>query len=323
MNKLEKIVITAGLSLVVGLSAAVFWPKPEVVVVDIRTVRIGQIGNSVSYAPFYVAKANKKFEEAAAEYGYKVSYTTFENGAQANAAFLNNQIDAVFMSDIVPVIQAKAQKIPVFIGNVSCTYVEELMIPQDSTIKTLEEMRDRKIIVRTGTSNHYNLRKNLASVGVNTNDYAITDMTTREAIAAMKESNVDGWAVNSPYTELGELSHYMRRLPRGEAKAYSILVVRDAFKLQKAKAFVDLLNVVDEAKAWIPFNEITAITITANEMDMPVPVIQKAFFRHNWGAKLDEAAVNIMQPFADFMREQKMIDNAVDIRGTLIRSNLD
>ncbi|MBY0428147.1 MAG: hypothetical protein K2Q32_02890, partial [Alphaproteobacteria bacterium] len=158
---------------------------------------------------------------------------------------------------------------------------------------------------------------------VTPNDYATVDMNTREAIAAVKNGEVDGWASNSPYTELGELNHYMRPLPKGEAKAYSIVVVRDAFKVQKAKAFVDLINVIDETKTWIPFNEITAITITAEELDMPVEVIRRAFFRHNWGMKLNEAAVNIMQPYADFLREQKVIDNAVDIRGTLIKTNLD
>lgn len=323
MNKLEMIVVTAGLSLVIGLSAAVFWPKPKVEVVDLRVVRIGRVGQSVSYAPFYVAKQNKKFEEAFGEYGYKVEYSTFNTPEEVNMAFLNDQVDAVFESDIVPVIMAKAQKLPVFIAQVSATYQEQLLIPTDSTIKTIEEMRDRKVIVQKGSSNHYNLRKMLAVVGVTPNDYAITEMPTREAIAAMKEGTVDGWAVNSPYAELGELSRYMRILPKSEAKAYCVLVVRDSFKAKKAKAFLDLVNVLDEAKAWIPFNEITAITITANEMDMPIEVIRKAFFRHNWGAKLDESAVNIMQPFADFMRDQKMIDDAVDIRGTLIKSNLD
>ncbi len=323
MNILEKIVVTAGLSLVIGLSAIVFWPKPEVVVIDIRKVRIGRIGQSVSYAPFYVARKNGKFEEAFSEYGYKVEYMTFADGAEANAALLNDQVDAVFESDIVPAIVAKDKKMPIFIAGVSSTYLEEIMIPTESTIKTIEEMRDRKVIVKPGSSNHYNLRKMLAVVGVNPNDYAITDMSTREAIAAMKNLDVDGWATNSPYIELGELSHYMRTLPKGEAKAYSIVVVRDAFKADKAKAFVDLINVIDEAKIWIPLNEITAVTITADELNMPVPAIRKAFFRHNWGAKLDESAVNIMQPFADFIREQKIIDDTVDIRGTLIKTNLD
>ncbi len=323
MNNLEKAVVIGGLSLVIGLSTAVFWPKPEVVVVDLRTVRIGRVGQSVSYAPFYVAKHNKKFEEAFAEYGYKVEYSTFSTPEEVNMAFLNDQIDVVFESDIVPVILAKAQKLPVFIAQVTSTYQEQLMIPTDSTIKTVEEMRNRKVIVQTNSSNHYNLRKMLGVVGVTPNDYAITEMPVREGIAAMKEGSVDGWAVNSPYAELGELNRYMRALPKSEAKAYSILVVRDAFKAQKAKAFVDLINVVDEAKAWIPFNEITAITITANEMSMPIEVIRKAFWRHNWGAKLDESAVNIMQPFADFLREQKAIDDAVDIRGTLIKTTLE
>jgi sulfonate transport system substrate-binding protein len=323
MNTLEKAVIAVGISLVVGLSALVFWPKPEVVVVDLRTVRIGRIGNFVSYAPFYVAKHQNKFEEAFGEYGYKVEYQTFEGGAEANTALLNDQVDVVFESDIVPAIIGKAEKLPIFIANVSGTYLEEIMIPTDSTIKTIEEMRDRKVIVKTGSSNHYNLRKALSVVGVNVNDYAITEMPIRAAIAAIKNQGVDAWAANSPYIELGELSHYMRPLPKGEAKAYSIIVVRDAFKAQKVKAFIDLMNIIDDTKAWIPFNEITAVTITANELEMPVEVIRKAFFRHNWGVKLDEAAVNIMQPFADFIREQKMIDDAVDIRLQLIRQNLD
>jgi sulfonate transport system substrate-binding protein len=323
MNTLEKIVVTVGITLVIGLSAAVFWPKEKAVVVDIRTVRIGYLGSSVSYAPFYVAKQNKKFEEAFAQYGYKVEYINFENGDDANVALLNDQVDAVFEYDLVPVILAKAQRLPVFIANVSATYLQEVMLPMGSSIKTVEEMRDRKVIVQTGSSNHFNLRKNLAVVGVNPNDYGIVEMPTRDAIAAMKNETADAWAVNSPWAELSELNRYARPLPKAEAKAYSILVVRDAFKAQKAKAFLDLMNVLDEAKAWIPYNEITAVTITAGELTMPAEVIKKAFLRHNWGAKLDESAVNIMQPFADFMRDQKMIDNAVDIRVQLIKSTLD
>ncbi len=323
MNSLEKIVVTAGLSLVIGLSLLVFWPKPEAVVIDIRTVRVGRIGNSVSYAPLYVAMSHKKFEEAFAEYGYKVEYQTFGNAQEANAALMNSQVDVVFESDLVSAVLAGAQKIPVFIAQVNCTYREEIMIPTNSSIKTIEEMRDRKVIVRRGSSNHYNLQKSLAAAGVNPHDYAIVDMSTHDAIAAMKDETVDAWAATSPSIELGELNLYMRALPKGEAKAYSVMVVRDAFKVQKTKAFVDLLNVIDEAKAWIPYNDITAITITAQAMDLPMEVVRHAFMRHNWGVKLDEAAVNIMQPFADFMSEQKMIDDTVDIRGQLVRINLD
>lgn len=323
MNKLEIAVISIGLTFVLGVSAAVFWPKPKPVIVDLRVVRIGTIGQSVSYAPYYVAKQNQKFEEAFSNYGYKVEYKQFESEAEANFALDNDQIDAVFESEVGPVILAKAHHVPVFIANVTSTYLEEVMIPTESTIKTIEEMRSRKVIVTPGSSNHFNLRKNLNTVGVGPEDYALTDMPVHDAIAAMKDNTVDGWAVSSPFIELAELNHYARALPKGEAKAYSLLIVREAFKTGKAKAFVDLMNVVDEAKAWIPFNEITAVTITAEAMGMPVDVIKKAFFRHNWGAKLDEATVNILQPYADFLRELHMIDNAVDIRGTLVKTNLD
>ncbi|NDE91299.1 MAG: hypothetical protein EB059_09240 [Alphaproteobacteria bacterium] len=323
MNALEKIVVTAGLSLVVGLSLLVFWPKEAAVEVDLRTVRIGTIGTSVSYAPFYAAKHNKKFEEAFAVYGYKVDYLTFENASDANHAFLNNQVDAIFEADLIPVILAKAQQIPVFIAGVSATYMEELMVPWGSNIKTIDDMRTRKIIMQPGTSNHFNLQKTLGGAGINPNDYSTTTLSNHDAIIAMKNESMDGWATTSPTIELGELSRYMRALPKSNAKVHSLLVVRDAFKSGKSKAFADLIRVVNEAKTWVINNEMSAATLTADELTMPVDVIRKAFLRHNWGARLDETAVNLMQPFADFLRDQKLISTTVDIRSQLIKNNLD
>jgi sulfonate transport system substrate-binding protein len=323
MNRLETFIVTAGLGLVLTLSMIVFWPKEIQKIVDLRIVRLGTIGQSVSYAPFYVAVKQGKFEEVFSQYGYKIEYKTFTSADDAIHALTTDQIDIVYSAELAPVILAKAQRAQVFIAGVTSTYLEEIMVPMVSPIKTIEEIRSRKIIVRPGSSNHFNLRKCLNAIGISPDDFAIADMDIHDSIAAIKNEEVDGWATASPYVELAELSHYARTLPKGEAKAYSILIVREAFKQLKAKAFIDLLNVMDEAKAWIPFNEITAVTITADTMNMPVEVIKKAFFRHNWGIKLDEAAINIMQPIADYMREQHMIDDPVDIRGTLVKTNLD
>ena len=280
-------------------------------------VRIGSFSQAVDYAPYLIAKKKGWFEAALKDQNTTLIYTAFESLPPINEAFATNQIDIVFEAE-PPAIIGEAGGVKLDVMDISCSLIQTLVVPSDSDIDSIADLKGKKIAVLTGTSSHYGLIKLLDEAGINASEVTILDMGPNDARAAFESGQIDAWAVWPPFTEQQEVSGRGRILPGGDAYIHSIMAVREGFMQDHPAIYAKIDSVFDHAKQWILDNEQEAIQLIAGELNTDIAVVEKAWPRHDWKATLNDDIVKDVQAKADFLVNEGKIKNKLDVQKDLI-----
>ncbi|HCY75781.1 MAG TPA: hypothetical protein DHV28_07650 [Ignavibacteriales bacterium] len=283
----------------------------------IETVRIGSFFTAVDYAPYLIAKDKHWFEDSLVVKGIKVEYTEFQTLPTINEAFATGKIDIVFEAE-PPAIIGKASGIRIVIRDISCSLIQEILVPTNSNVKTIVDLKGKKIAVLAGTSSHYGVLNMLRDNGINANDVHIIDMVPPDAKAAFESGQIDAWAVWPPFVEQEELTGKGRILPKGDAYINSIMAVRGDFIKDNEAIYKTIENVFNNTKIWILANPDSAVAIVSRQLNVPIEVIQKAWPRHDWTAKLNMKVIDDIQAKANFLKETGKIQNPVKVKDDLI-----
>lgn len=176
MNKRITLISAAVGILIVGAAIVVFLlHKGQGNKVD--TFRIGAFSSGIDYAPYYVAKEKGWFEEALKEEGVGVDYTTFQSLAPINESFSTGRIDIVFEAEIPAIIGRAAGADVRIAAMLSEVKADEIVVPKSSDVKTIADLKGKKIAVLSGTGYHYALIKSLGKHGLTRRDVTIVNMT--------------------------------------------------------------------------------------------------------------------------------------------------
>jgi len=280
-------------------------------------VHIGSPFVAVDFAPYYVARSKGWFEEALKGRGAKPEYISFQSVPPINESFATGRVDFVFVAE-PPIIVGKSAGINEKIIGLSCSLVQEILVPANSSIKSIADLKGKKVAVLFGSSSHYGLLKLLKEAGLDSSDLEIIDMAPPDAKSAFETNQVDAWAVWPPFVEQEEIAGKGRVLPRGDAFIQSILAARGDFIRQNPDLTRDIVSVLNRAKQWIRDNPDEAQAIVAKEVNVPLDVVKRAWPRHDWAAQLDEEVITDIQAKAAFLQSNGFIKNSIDVRKDLI-----
>lgn len=285
------------------------------------SITLGSYFQAVDYAPFLIAKKKGWFDEALKDEGIKVNYETFEDLAVINDAFLKDKVDVIFEAE-PPAIVSESAKVGIDIMDISCSLTQEILVGKETDIQTVKDLKGKKIAVLSGTSSHYGVLKLLKEQGINESDVEIIDMAPLDAKIAFETSKVDAWAVWPPFVEQQEISGKGRVLPKGDVFIHSIMAVDEDFMKNHPTIYAQIDKVFDTTKDWIVKNPEESITIVAEALNMDRAIVEKAWDKHNWSAKLNQVISDDIQNKADFLSNQKKIKAPLNVSDKLISKEL-
>jgi sulfonate transport system substrate-binding protein len=284
-------------------------------------VRIGTSGLAVDYGPLYIAKHNHWLDEVLKPYGAACKYEVYESISAIIDAHASEQIDCMFEADARAIVVAAAG-IDGKILSISCSLTQEILVHKDSGISTTSDLRDKTIAVHIGGSSHYGLLKILQKSGLSKENVHILNMTTDEGKTAFTSKQVDAWAIWPPFVEEAELAGIGTTLGGGTVQLHSIMVARNRFLSENRSLCQAMVDVLDRAKRWILEHPVDSQKIIAQEFNMPLKVVERAFPRHNWKAQLDNAVLQDIQAKADFLKAVGSIQTPVNVRTSMLDSTL-
>lgn len=281
-------------------------------------VRMGTMGDAVDYSPYMVAQAKGWFEETFRPHGVSsVEYTSFQALAALNEAIGAGRVDIIFEAE-PPAIIGRAVGNDLRVTGISCSLTQEIVVRSDSEIQQTPDLRGARLTVPAGTSSHYNVLAILGDAGVSDADLEIIDMTPPDARVAFETGEVDAWAIWPPWVEQQLVAGTGRVLPDATAQIHSIMSIRGPFEDAHPEIAEAALDVLDRAKEWIRANPEEAQQIVAQTLKLDIEVIRLAWPKHDWNAVLDAGVVADIQDKADFLYENGLIRNTVDVANDLI-----
>jgi sulfonate transport system substrate-binding protein len=325
--KLEKIGTKTAITLMIALS--VVWlaacngaetstDTPAEASPKSIAVRIGTMGDAVDYSPYMIAQAKGWFEEAFRPYGASsVEYTSFQALAALNEAIGAGRVDIIFEAE-PPAIIGRAVGNDLRVTGISCSLTQEILVRADSQIRQTQDLRGTRLTVPAGTSSHYNVLAILREAGVSDADLEIIDMNPPDARVAFETGAVEAWAIWPPWVEQQVVAETGRVLPDATAQIHSLMSIRGSFEDANPEIAEAALEVLNRAKEWIRANPEEAQQIVAETLKLDIEVIRLAWPKHDWTAVLDSGVVLDIQDKADFLYDNGLIRNPVDVANDLI-----
>jgi sulfonate transport system substrate-binding protein len=194
----------------------------------------------------------------AAELGdtpYTIEWKEFTSGPPMLEALNSNAIHVGQVGNTPPIFAAAAGG--EFKVVQAITYGgkgDAIVVPKDSPITDVSQLKGKKVAVAEGSSANYNLLAQLEKAGLKYSDVKVENLQPADALAAFTAGHVDAWAIWEPFTSQAELSEGATVIATGEGvvNGYGFQVASDTALSDPATkaALSDYLERITKAQLW-------------------------------------------------------------------------
>ncbi|WFR61160.1 aliphatic sulfonate ABC transporter substrate-binding protein [Paenibacillus amylolyticus] len=242
---------------------------------DDVTVKIGVQGKG---GLFGKAQEQKWFEDAFGELGAKVEWLEFQSGPPMIEAMASNHLDFAGMGNMPPIsAQAAGIDFKIISQLLDGKNNVAIIVPKDSPIKSIADLKDKKVAVTKG-SNAYNfLYLVLEKAGLGKSDIQEIQLQPDETQPSFESGKVDAWAVWDPYITLNSLSGKGKVLADGESEGVlspSFQLVRSDFANEHPELVTLYLKTLEQARQWEANHQEEAFQRYADERNIPIELVK-------------------------------------------------
>ncbi|WCG83187.1 sulfonate ABC transporter substrate-binding protein [Pectobacterium sp. A5351] len=276
-------------------------------------LRVGYQKGSVSQV---LAKSHQLLEKQFPD--TKISWIEFPAGPQMLEALNVGSIDLGGTGDIPPIFAQAAGADLLYVGvEPPKPEAEVILVREDSPVKTVADLKGRKVAFQKGSSAHNTLLRALQREGLKFTDIKPTYLTPADARAAFQQGNVDAWAIWDPYYSAALLEGGVRVLvdSSGLEKTGSFYLASRPYTEAHGSFIRQVLDVLTKADALTISERAQSVTLLANAVGLPEKVIETALdHRPPTTIKpLDAATIKAQQSTADLFYENRLIPVKVNI----------
>ncbi len=249
---------------------------------------------------------------------YKVEWATFTSGPPLLEAASAGAIDTGRVGNTPPIFAAAAKaKIKVISVSRSNVEREAILVPPDSPLQNVAELKGKTIGVAKGSSAHGQLLNTLHNNGLSTKDVKLSFLQPAEAYAAFTQHTIDAWAIWDPYTAQAQIEAHARVLAdgRGASNGLGFLTASTAALGDPGKnsALRDFAVRVVKAQKWADTHRDAWAQAWAKETGLKLEVAQKAVEAgRDQPVVLDDSVVASEQQLADAFTDEKTLPGKVD-----------
>ncbi|MGY3653241.1 sulfonate transport system substrate-binding protein [Bradyrhizobium sp. LM4.3] len=162
---------------------------------------------------FPAVRQRQTLESAFKPLGIEIKWIDFQFGPPLLEAINVGSVDFGFVGDTPPIFaQAGGARIRYVAAVKSDGDNQAIIVPKDSPIKTLADLKGKRIAFGKGSSAHNLLVVALEKGGLSWSDITPAPLAPADATAAFVKGSVDAWSIWDPYLALAELKENARVL---------------------------------------------------------------------------------------------------------------
>ena len=281
-----------------------------------------RIGYQRSSTLMTLLKESGELEQELAKKNVKVSWHEFTSGQPLLEALNTGSVDVTAdVADTVPVFAQAAQaKLTYYAKETASPNAQAILIPQNSSIKTIADLKGKKIAVTKAAGSHYLLIAALNSVGLSFDDITPAWLSPADGRAAFQHGGVDAWVTWEPYVSSGTVVQHAKVLASGEGLANYVRYYLTAQKFAQENPAIlkDIINSLEVKADWVKANPDEAAKILAPLWgDLPLEVVLKANSNRSYNVQaVDVADMQEQQKIADAFFNEKLIPNTIDAKAS-------
>jgi len=278
------------------------------------TLRIG-FQKSASLLTFQ--KSSGSLEKRLAPLGVSVKWVEFPAGPQLLEGLNVGAVDVGFVGEAPPIFAQAAGARFVYIGfDPAAPEAEAIVVPKDSAIKSVAELKGRKVALNKGSNVNYLLVKALEKAGLKYTDIQPVYLPPADARAAFERGAVDAWVIWDPFLAAVEKQSGARLLQDGKGLAnnYSYYLAERGYAEKSPKVIQVLFEDTQAQAATLKGNIKAAAAVIAPLQGLEPDVVEKSLTRYQFGVKpLTPVIAAEQQKIADTFHALGLIPNAIRV----------
>ncbi|MBW4639415.1 MAG: aliphatic sulfonate ABC transporter substrate-binding protein [Gloeocapsa sp. UFS-A4-WI-NPMV-4B04] len=259
--------------------------------------------------------------------GLSVTWSSFLSASSLIEALSNGTIDFCGGGGTASIFSQAADHLFVRVAKEKYTALkgQAILVPEDSPIQTLSDLKGKRIAFDKGSSSHYVLVRALAKVGLDFTDVEPVYLTQLEALPVFRRGEVDAWVIWVPYTVTQTRSAYPGR---SIADLESIFGDKASLEVptyyyaipELVRDYPDLLKVileeVNEAGAWAKRQELEAAQRLAENHEIDLLIVETLQQRSVERAiiPIDDQSLTALQHQANTFRDLNLIPKGVNVK---------
>ena len=191
-----------------------------------------------------------------------------------------------------------------------------LVVPKNSPIRSLADLKGKKVAATKGTDPYLFLLRALQTVSLKRSDIEHVSLQHADGRAALEQGRVDAWAGLDPHMAAAELEGGARLLYRNVGfNTYGFLNVREDFLSTRANETARVIRAYERARAWTRANPSEAAKILSTEAKVPLPVaLLQVKLRSDFSnAQPTAEHLRALQLAAPILRDEALVRPGTDL----------
>jgi len=275
-----------------------------------------------------VLRLRGDLEKRLAPQGVSIQWLEFPAGPQTLEAIGTGSVDISSMGDAPPVF-AQAAGIPVvYVANQppGDASGRAILVSHDSPIRTVADLRGKRIAIQKGSGTHNFLIQALQRAGVPYDQVKPAYLSPPDARAAFDSGSVDAWAIWDPFMTVARRKANARVLidGAGTVSAGGFYVSSRDFATHHPDLIRATLEEADRTSVWIEDHPHEAAEILSKAIKVDVATLEEIQRRTQKGRRhvgyrpIDADVIKTQQLLADNFYRVGLLPKPVDIRTGLL-----
>jgi sulfonate transport system substrate-binding protein len=273
-----------------------------------------RIGYQKIGAPFLLKERSESLQAALAKHNAKAEWIEFQAGPPILEAIRGNALDVGYTGETPPVF-AQAGGVPfVYIAREEGAPASEaILVQKDSKLKTVADLKGKKIALNRGSNVHYLLLKALESAQLTIKDVTVTYLAPADARAAFDSNQVDAWVIWDPFQASAEVAGArVLRDGQGIVENNFFYLARREFAEKNQALVHTVLAEFNTLNAWAAKSPEDTARLLSKSSGIAYEALFKSEGRHIYKIlPIDDAVLAKQQAIADAFFALELIPQAV------------
>ncbi len=249
---------------------------------------------------------------------YEIQWSEFPSASPLGEALNAGAVDVGALGDApyVFALGAGASLKVVSIIHAEGRNTTALLVNKDSPIKTVADLKGKKIVTGRGSIGHYLAIKALANAGLSTKDVQFIFLLPSESRLVLDNGTADAWATWDPYTTVVTSQSQARVLVSGSKLLSNHLYFAATSQAiaDKRVQLDDFVARIDRAFAWANTHPNEYAAAQAKITGLPLEVhVEVAKDTRLSPVAIDDSVISGLQATADIYRQEGLLTKHIDV----------
>ncbi|WP_407316204.1 aliphatic sulfonate ABC transporter substrate-binding protein [Pseudomonas sp. nanlin1] len=190
-----------------------------------------------------------------------------------------------------------------------------LAVGKDSPIKTVADLKGKKIAATKGTDPYLFTLRSLQQAGLNKDDVELVHLQHADGRTALERGDVDAWAGLDPLLAASQLQAGSRLIYRNvDFNSYGVINVTEKFAKEQPETVVEVLKAYEQARTWAQAHPDELAALLAKESGLPLDVAKLQLSRTDFSdAQPGSKQVQALKAAAPILLAEGLVRKGVDV----------